>query len=204
MIFQYMTLSPATSESLHWVGAYFTCRQLHLEMRNTLKPENDYHELVDFVWDDTLSITPGPQYTRFGHIQEITVQISVRSLKETRCERSLVSLYRFWLKHLYVVLTDVPEDDHLSCLPWGDLKAFHPKYFTTPANAGQVNCKAVTFTIKVLAEAEQGRDCTTSLENYLEKSGAPYTLTIVQSASGQQSERTYFSETRFRLLDGLT
>jgi hypothetical protein len=65
------------------------------------------------------------------------------------------------------------------------------------AEMGQVNCKAITFTVEALAEVEGGRVKATCLQNKL-KNGVPYTMNIVQDKEDRQSERTYLSVTRWR------
>src|SRR5690349_17787985 len=49
MICSYMTLSPTDFESVAWKGAYFTCRQLHEDMRKQLKPEQDLENHVKSI-----------------------------------------------------------------------------------------------------------------------------------------------------------
>jgi hypothetical protein len=44
VVYSYMNLSPDSSECLEWLGGYFACRHLHLEMRDALKPEDGLND----------------------------------------------------------------------------------------------------------------------------------------------------------------
>jgi hypothetical protein len=102
--------------------------------------------------------------------------------------------YKLHLRHLTIIWTHNPEqNDQIK-----DLKSFtHP---LDSAKLGSVNCRALTFRVEALAEAEGGRTKVTTLENTLDRraSGLPYTLEIVQDAADRQSERTFTSASRWK------
>ncbi|KAF2677644.1 hypothetical protein K458DRAFT_423714 [Lentithecium fluviatile CBS 122367] len=201
IIYKDITISPMSLNGSNWLGVYLTCRQLNLELRDALKPENDVENITGITCNgrghNPRIVISNPAYERFGLIQEVTISMPIPG-RFFCCGEALERLYKLWLRHLRVVLTG--EDDGGSMMVYDDLKSFHPSIFIYFAEQGQVNCKAVTFTLESLADAEEGRSLSTSLENTL-RNGVPYTLKIVQDKDGQQSERTYSSASRFKEVD---
>jgi hypothetical protein len=97
LIYDCMTLSPESSECLHWTGAYLACRQLYWEMRNALKPEASLKETT------TLSCTGRALHTAdfvdiyrlrdpFCLLHVVTIKLPVPEV-DFCCERTLIQLY---------------------------------------------------------------------------------------------------------------
>ncbi|KAF2646683.1 hypothetical protein P280DRAFT_512841 [Massarina eburnea CBS 473.64] len=201
LIFDYMELSPMRPECLGWLGAYFTCRQLHVEMRKHLKPEDALPGVTSLTCQnhqtDPIVISPAPSFDNFGVIQELTVRIPIPDCYNNRrwcCSQFFHSIYLLYLHQLNIILTGPIPDE----LPYGDLKSLDPILFVKYAEQGQVNCKTIKFTLDCLANADSGRVHTIVLENELRGSRAPYTLAITQDNEDRQSERTFSSVTRFK------
>jgi hypothetical protein len=102
------------------------------------------------------------------------------------------------LKQLRIILTGAITED-CNILVYGNLKSLDRSIFEDFAERGQVNCKAVTFTLESLVDADGGRTDDWTLENHL-GNGVPYNLKIVHDKEGRQSERTYSSDTRFKAI----
>lgn len=202
LIFKNMTLSPASPDCLRWMGAYFTCRQIHQEMRDALKPEHDLSKHLSSIRDSwppahPVSADPGPLHQVFGLVQDVTVCMPIPRPNHHGCFSAILeSVYSLWLDRLYITMTGNARDR--AVLPWGDLKSLPPRLFADFVAKGKVNCRSVTFTLQELADVEGGREIETSLETVLDGTNVSCILTIVQDKRERQSERTYFSAMRFK------
>jgi hypothetical protein len=83
-------------------------------------------------------------------------------------------------------------------LAYEDMKSFRDSYFMDYVTQGAVNCRRVTFTIDFLSSTDGGRHKSTTIENIEPKTGIKYQLTMVESTTGKQVERTFASESRFK------
>ncbi|CAO2647450.1 Nn.00g083720.m01.CDS01 [Neocucurbitaria sp. VM-36] len=203
MICRYMTLSPASPDSLMWKGAYFACQQLHKDMRDELEPEKD---LARFIVSHHVSqvqtccqstIKIGLSCPRLNLIREITIHTPIPGDEQVDCWHDALSpLYALYLNHLYVILTG----SDFNRLPYHDLKSWGPGLFIKYVFEGRVHCKKVTFTIDELANVEGGKEQSTEISNVVPKTRISYLLNIVQDKVGRQTERGYSSEVRFRPL----
>lgn len=106
----------------------------------------------------------------------------------------LQSVYELYLNHVMVKLQGTMGVDVLP--PYGDLKSLDRQAFMGYVASGKVNCKRVTISIEYLANADGGREKFTDLDNF--EGNIPYTLTIVQDSRGKQTEKSFFSPSRFR------
>ncbi|KAF1848169.1 uncharacterized protein K460DRAFT_353187 [Cucurbitaria berberidis CBS 394.84] len=200
MICKYMTLSPASADSLAWKGAYFACRQLQNDMRAELKPEQD---LAKYIASNHASwqpdITVGLRHPQLNLIRDIAVHTPIPGHGydiERFWSKTMSSLYALYLNHLQVILTGC----HFYRLPYYDLKSWRSHLFIDYVGKGKVHCKKVTFTIDELANEMNGRKMCTRIANVIPGTKILYLMEIVQDGVGRQTERVYSSEVRFRPL----
>ncbi|KAJ4377504.1 hypothetical protein N0V83_000329 [Neocucurbitaria cava] len=200
MICRYMTLSPASADSLAWKGAYFACQQLHQDMRDVLKPEQD---LAKYIVGHHASqaqtccqsvIMLGLPCPQLDLIRELTIHTAIPYRAQGCWDNALLPLYALYLDHLHVILTGA----YFCRLPYGDLKSWHSELFVQYAVDRKVNCKKVTFTIAGLANMVGGKVKSTEFENTVPGANMSYFLNIVEDKTERQTERAYSSEVRFK------
>ena len=199
----YMTLSPASADSLAWKGAYFACRQLHDDMRNELKPEEDLSKFIatnQTLWTNTdhqWSITIGLPHPQLDLIRDVKIHAPITWCLRGTCSLDTVSsLYTLYLNHLHIIL--VGRDQRR--FPSDGLKSWHPPLFMNRVRNGKVHCKKITFTIDGLANVKDGREKSTQIANMVPDTKILYLLEIVQDKAGRQTERVYSSDVRFKPL----
>ncbi|KAF1968765.1 hypothetical protein BU23DRAFT_602041 [Bimuria novae-zelandiae CBS 107.79] len=221
MIYRHFTLSPLSGDFPYWQGAYFTCRQMHWEIRNEVPPQKAFDEVVDLVAKcshrnstafghaaglmvlATLTVAPGFLSSPFDLLQEVVLTMDKGSLA---CHLTppplgctmLSRLYSCYLKRLQIVLTGTVSNHY--ALPYGDMKSTDRKLIAPFAARGEINCVTITYTLQALAAAQNGRVNTTTIENTFADLCIPYQLTIVQDRAGRQTERSYTSATRFKVV----
>ena len=92
MIWECMTLCPETPDCLEWTGAYFTSRQVQLEMRDALKPE-EYAENPDLVACHNPSFVRNELlYDPCRQLHVVVVKLPVPE-RHFCCEGTLMRLY---------------------------------------------------------------------------------------------------------------
>jgi hypothetical protein len=223
LLYDYMTLSPSTAAHLDWLGAYFACRQLQDEMRKFLKPAKILLEISRL--DCPISLSSGyggasrptqspriprhitlatPSLSAFGLLQNLTINMPSPEFPHFTpelsylphcCRQVLDKVYGMYFNKVTLIIPDA----YLAEAPYGDLKNLCPSLFVDRIDRGrEINCKAVTFTVKALVDSEGGRDKSFELENVTPRTKIPYVLEIVQDKEGRQSERTYSSAMRFK------
>jgi len=196
-----MTLSPQYAESLSFRGAYASCRRLHQDMRDQLDPGQDLPRYIASkagTWDHQLhsKIKLGQPRPFLGLIWDVTIQVPVptRHHWQPSCHEVVSSLFSLYLDRLHIVMTG----SQFQALAYNDMKSFRDSYFMEYVTQGKVNCRAVTFTIDFLSNTDGGRKRSTTIENVEPKSGITYQLTMVESKTGKQVERTFASGSRFK------
>lgn len=78
------------------------------------------------------------------------------------------------------------------------VKSLDPELFDHYVKKGKINCRCVTFTVPVLANADGGRHKSTTLDMFDEDARVSYTMTIVQNEIEAQVEREFISVNRFK------
>lgn len=95
-IYDYMDLSTETSDCLQWMGAYFTCRQLHTEMSNALKPQNNLKKIAEITCrlksHSVTLVEACPLQNPLGQLYSVTIKLPVQG-PDFCCESTLVELY---------------------------------------------------------------------------------------------------------------
>ncbi|KAH6639050.1 hypothetical protein C7974DRAFT_387765 [Boeremia exigua] len=206
-ICSYMSLSPDTVE---WNGAFFSCRLLHNDMINELRPAR---EMQRFLQAETMRISLEPQAVQpeladcphklsyglpsplFGWIRNVTVHVPVvNGWLDT-----MHNVYPLYLDELRLILVKSKEQGNRGIrLPYHDLKSANPPYLLDEFRPAEitVNCKKITMTLDVPANPRRKK---ISYELQVPHAEVTYLFTIVQTKKRQQVERSYTFKDRFTL-----
>ncbi|KAF2648897.1 hypothetical protein K491DRAFT_698537 [Lophiostoma macrostomum CBS 122681] len=212
-IWEYMTLSPVTEDSLHWTGAFFTCRQMQLELKKESQPQHlathiacgkavneKYPEVVKI--DSKLFMIDATPST-IGLIRRVTLHVYIEHVRlgsfAVKFHEILVYLYKFFLDSLTINFVGESEDFSRTYLPYGGgIKGLRDSLFYDYVTRGQINCKSVTFSLDQLANVEGGRSKKVPLRISHGTQDISWTMVIMQDDEENQTERQYASPSRFR------
>ncbi|KAH7413706.1 hypothetical protein DE146DRAFT_638378 [Phaeosphaeria sp. MPI-PUGE-AT-0046c] len=221
-ICSYITLSPEFPDSVANRGILGACCQLQLDMFEEHGPAKDLNAFMAAPgrpWVDSpcthLAVALGPPLPFLRFTRNVTLHLPRALLspyselrrgrqsalpRECICESTLEHLCGLYLDRLQVLFEDgsPQREDAQDDEEYLTVKSLQPYLFQNYVQAGKVNCRTVTFTVQRLAEAEGGRDKSTTLDMADEKTGIAYTMTIVQDKEERQVERGFSSETRFK------
>ena len=84
-IFDYMSLAPTPADQPVWLGTYFTCRQLFLEMSSYLKPATSFKTVVDNI------LGPGSEFHHgvWAYVDEVDKPLPLK-LRRSKSSFDLV------------------------------------------------------------------------------------------------------------------
>jgi hypothetical protein len=201
MICRYLSLSPEHGSD--FLGAYYSCRQLQKDMWDESGPYQDLDQDVNeqarpCSHEPNTDVSVKRCQPRFQLLRHLTVtaQVPHSGRSVNCCWRTLAALFPLYLDELRVKL--IPRDDDLDDLIYGDMKSWRSRYFLDYVIQGRVNCKRVKFGLTAFREKEDENNKTTRLANSIPGTNIVYIMHVVENNLGQQTERTYSSDVRFR------
>jgi len=143
-----------------------------------------------------------PSTPRFHILRHVTVFVRVPR-KDTRlrcCYNSVAGLFPLYLNELNVRLAlRNYVGDYVKKLVYGDLKSWPNRLFLNYGVEGKVNCKKMMFSLPGLQKEDDGSDKTMRLEDIIiPGTTISYSMHITGDKTGNETERTYLSNVRFR------
>jgi hypothetical protein len=134
-------------ETVDYLGAYYTFRQLQADMWNQLQPARDLSKLINdnrSAWSHghEPTIKFGPLHPQLRLLRNVTITVLVPNnrIGGLCCQKTLADLYSLYLNSLNVVMTG---RTGYRPLPNGDMKSWPPEYFIGFVVNGKLNCKKI-------------------------------------------------------------
>jgi len=205
LICHHMYISPELG--VDFLGAFYSCSQLQKDMLDELSPAFDLKNYVNEHAgpcrdEPSMFVRVVPSTPRFHILRHVTVSVRVpRTDGGSRCcYNSVAGLFPLYLNKLSVRL--FPRNhagDYDEELVYGDMKSWPNRFFLDYVVDGEVNCKKIKFSLPGLKKNSDGSEKTTRLENIIiPGTTILYSMHITEDKAGNQTERTYLSDVRFR------